>query len=87
MSNRYTTKPSRIKSLEDLQLEKSKVRMEILKKEEHIRSDYRHILDALTFRNIVSNLADDITVQSAVISKAFTFGKSLFARRKKKKKE
>ncbi len=85
MSKRYVTSPGRIKSLADLNLEKSKVRMEIMKKEEHIRSDFKHIIDALTFRNIVSNLAEDISVQSAVLAKAFSIGKSLFSGKKKKK--
>lgn len=87
MSNRHTTKHTRIKSLQDLQLEKAKVRMEIMKKEEHIRSDYRHIIEALTFKNILSSLVEDISVQSTVISKAFAIGKSLFSKRKGKKKE
>jgi hypothetical protein len=87
MNNRSTIKTSKIRSLEDLRLEKTKVRNEILKKEGDIRSDYKNILDLLTFRNIVSNLADSITVQSAVVSQVLSFGKALFARKKKKKKE
>ncbi len=87
MNNRYTVKASKIRSLEDLRLEKTKVRNEILKKEGDIRSDYKNILDLLTFRNIVSNLADSITVQSAVVSQVLSFGKALFARKKKKRKE
>ena len=87
MNNRYTVKASKIRSLKDLQLEKTKVRNEILKKEGDIRTDYRNTLDLLTFRNIVTNLVDSITDQSAIISKVFSFGKAMFARRKKKKKE
>ena len=87
MNNRFTVKASKIRSLEDLRLGKTKVRNEILKKEGDIRSDYKNILDLLTFRNIVSNLADSITVQSAVVSQVLSFGKALFARKKKKRKE
>jgi hypothetical protein len=87
MSKRYIVKASRINSLAELQMEKERVKMEIMRKETEIHSDFRNIVQALTFRNIVSNLADNITVQSAVLSKAITFGKALFSKRKKKKKE
>lgn len=87
MSKRYRIKPSRINSLEDLHLEKTKVKMEILKKAQSIHSDYRSLLNALTFRNIISNIADDLTVQSAVVSKAISIGKSLFSGKSKKKRE
>jgi hypothetical protein len=87
MTNRYKIKPSRIKSLDDLQLEKSKVKLEIMKKSENIRADYRNILNALTFKNIAANIAEDITLQSAVLSKAFSFGKSLFQRKRKKREQ
>lgn len=87
MGNRYRIKPSRIKSLADLHLEKSRVKLEIMKKAENIHSDYRSLLNALTFRNIISNLAEDLTVQSAALSKAVSIGKSIFSGSRKKKKE
>ncbi len=87
MGNRYRIKPSRIKSLADLHLEKSRVKLEIMKKAENIHSDYRSLLNALTFRNIISNLAEDLTVQSAALSKAVSIGRSIFSGRRKKKRE
>jgi len=87
MSKRYRVKPAAIKSLDDLRLQKARIRLEIMKQEENIQSDYRRIRDALTFRNIAANLVEDISVQSAIVSRVFSFGKALFAKRKKKKKE
>ena len=46
----------RIRSLQDLREEKTRLRFEILKSEEQVRGNYRHLKDALTFRNILANI-------------------------------
>jgi hypothetical protein len=87
MGNRYRIKPSRIKSLEDLHLEKSRVKLEIMKKAEEIRSDYRNMLNVLTFKSIISTVAENFTFQSAALSKVVSIGRSIFSGRRKKKRE
>jgi hypothetical protein len=82
---RYMVMPEKINSLQDIEMEKQRLRLEIMKKEENIHSDYRHILDALSFRNLASTMINDISATSSLVSKAFAFGKSVVARRKKKK--
>lgn len=84
-SNRYTVKPEKIHSLKDLRMEKLRLRLEILKTEENIHNGYRDILHALTFKNLAGSVINDISASSSVISKAFSFGKAIMAKRKKKK--
>lgn len=85
MSKRYLVKPEKIHSLQDIEMEKQRLRMEIMKNEQNIHSDYRHIMDALSFRNLATTITNDISATSSVISKAFAVGKSIMTRRKKKK--
>jgi hypothetical protein len=84
-SKRYTVNPGKIRSLGDLRMEKLRLRLEILKTEENIHTNYRDILDALSFKNLASTVIQDIGATSSVVSKAFSFGKSILAKRKKKK--
>jgi hypothetical protein len=84
-SKRYKVQPGKIHSLEDLSLEKKRLRFEIMKTEENIHSGYRHILEALTFKNIATSVIQDFSSTSTVVSKLFSFGKSVMAKRKKKK--
>ena len=84
-SKRYTVKPEKIKSLQDIELEIQRLHIEIMKKEENIHSDYRHILEAFSIRNIATTMINDLSATSSLVSKAFGFGKSIIARRKKKK--
>jgi hypothetical protein len=78
-------KPEKIHSLKDLEMEKQRLKLEILKAENHIQTDYHNLLHAFTFKNIASNMIQDISATSTVVSKAFSIGKSLFSRKKKKK--
>jgi hypothetical protein len=84
-SKRYLVKSEKIHSLNDLQMEKMRLRMEILKTEERIHAGYRDILDALSFKNIASTVMNDVTASSTILARAFSFGKALMAKRKKKK--
>ena len=85
ISKRYIVKPEKIHSLKDIELEKQRLRLEIMKTEANIQAEYHNILNAMTLKNIASNMISDITSTSSIISKAFSFGKSLMAKRKKKK--
>jgi hypothetical protein len=80
-------KVGKIHSLEDLKLEKARLRLEILKKEDSIKGNYRHIVDVLSFRNFFHTISEDLSTSSNAISKVYQVGKSIFAKRKKKKKE
>ena len=85
MSNRYKVRPEKIHSLQDIEMEKQRLGMEIIKKEENIHTDYRKILEAFSFRNIATTIVNEISSTSSLMSKAIVFGKSIIARRKKKK--
>ena len=50
MKNSSPRQIGKIRSLEDLKLEKSRLQTDILKKENQIQADYRQIIDRLTFR-------------------------------------
>jgi hypothetical protein len=84
-NKRYRVNPEKIGSLQALELEKARLKLEIMKSEENIRSDYHRIADAFTLRNLAAGLIEDIAVTSNVFSKAVSVGKSFFAKRKKKK--
>ena len=81
----YKVKAERIHSLQDIELEKQRLRLEILKKEQDIHAGYRNILQSLSPRNIAATVVNDISSSSMVLSKAFSIGKALMAKRKKKK--
>ena len=84
-SKRYIVQAGKIHSLEDIRLEKMRLRLEILKTENNIHDGYRDILQALSFKNLANNVISDISASSTLITKAFSIGKSLLEKRKKKK--
>lgn len=84
-NNRYRVKASRINSLDDLRREKMRLRMEIVRTEEHIHTGYREIIAALTFRNLANHLVQDLTTTSSIVSKTIAIGKVFLTRRKKKR--
>jgi hypothetical protein len=86
-SNRYTVKPGNIHSLEDIRLEKMRLRLEILKTETSIHEGYRDILQALSLKNLATSIINDISTSSTMVTRAFSFGKSLLEKRKKKKQD
>lgn len=86
MKNRSTHSIGKIKSLEDLKLEKARLEMDILKKQNQIQSDYQQILDRLTLRNVFLRLKEDIALTTNITSKVISVGKKLFGKKKKKKK-
>jgi hypothetical protein len=78
-------KPDKIHSLDDLRMEKLRVRLEIMKTEENIHAGYRNILEALSFKNLATTVIRDVSGTSSVLTKAFSFGKAMLDKRKKKK--
>jgi hypothetical protein len=86
MKNRPARTIGKISSLEDLRLEKARLQMDILKKENQIHSDYQQILNKLTLRHLFRTIREDVAITSNVTSKLISFGKKILARKKKKKK-
>jgi hypothetical protein len=86
-SKRYIVKAEKIHSMEDLRIEKLRLRLEIMKTEENIHSGYRDILQALTLKNLATTMINDVSASSSLLGKAFVFGKAVMAKRKKKKQD
>jgi hypothetical protein len=84
-TKRYKVKSEKIHSLNDLSVEKQRLRFEITKTEENIHAGYREIIQALTLKNLVSTMVNDLSSTSSIVSKAFVIGQTFMAKRKKKK--
>jgi hypothetical protein len=72
--------------MHELQLEKARLKLELIRTEDKIKSNYRHILFAFSLRNIFSTVTTELST-SSILSKAFTLGKNWLGSRKKKKKQ
>ena len=70
----------KIHSMHELQMEKARLQLDLVKKEGEIKSNYRHILSAFSFRNILSTVTTELTSSSSILSKAFTLGKNWLSR-------
>jgi len=77
----------KIRNLHDLELEKARLQLELVKSEEQIHISYKRLLDQLTFRNIIQKVADEVTMTTTVVSKAIAIGKDIFGKIRKKKKK
>ncbi|MCX6286263.1 MAG: hypothetical protein NTY96_04050 [Bacteroidetes bacterium] len=85
-SELYKIRLSHLNSLEDLEREKEKLQMEIVRREEGIKYNYQNLVHLLSFRNLIGTVIDDVSSTTTVIGKLFSLGKDFFAKRKKKKK-
>ncbi len=79
-------KSEKIHSIRDIELEKQRLKLEILKTENHIHASYHELIHSLSPRNIAVGLISEIATTSNVVSKAISFGQILFGKRKKKAK-
>jgi len=86
MKNRAHSKIRKLRSLHDLELEKARLKFEALKREEQIKGNYRSIVDALSFRNLLQHLSNEISMTTSAVSTVFSVGKKLIGKLKKKKK-
>ena len=86
MKFKSRTNIRKIHSLKDLHSERLRLKGELLRTEEGIHSNYRNILDAFSFHNILKTVTQDIALASTAFSKAFSIGKTLLGKVKKKKK-
>ena len=87
MKNRYRVSAGRIRSLQDLGLEKAKLEMELFKSEDTIKRNYHDLVHRLTFRNLAGTIVDEVATGTSTLSRAISLGKSFLEKRKKRKKE
>ena len=73
--------------MHELELEKARLKLDLVKSEEKIKDNYRQIRSAFSLKNIFSTVTTEITSPSSILMKVFTLGKNWFGRRKKKKKQ
>lgn len=73
-------------NLQELRAEKYRLQREILETEEGIKDNYHSLIDALTFKNIVNTIAQEIVATNMLVSQVYSLVSPLFKRRKKKKK-
>ncbi|MCX6281928.1 MAG: hypothetical protein NTU51_08190 [Bacteroidetes bacterium] len=85
-SEPFKIRLNHINSLEDLQREKEKLQMEIVRREEGIKYNYQNLVHLLSFKNLLGTLIDDVSTTTSVIGKIVSISKDFLARRKKKKK-
>jgi hypothetical protein len=74
-----------IHSMHDLQMEKARLKLELVRTEDKIKSNYHHIRSAFSLRNLFSTVTE-LTSTTSIVSKAITLGKNWLSKRKKKKK-
>jgi len=84
-NNIQRSKIRKINSMHELQLEKARLKLELIKTEDNIKNNYRHILSAFSLRNIFSMATTELTSSSSILFNAFTIGKNWLNRLKKKK--
>jgi hypothetical protein len=87
MNNKTGHKIRTIRTPEDLKLEKARLRLEIARSEDHVKTSYRHLVDSLTFKNILHAAVENFATTSEIISTVVTTGKSIFGRKRKKKRK
>jgi hypothetical protein len=73
--------------MHELQLEKARLKLELMSTEDKIKTNYRHILSIFSLRNIFSTVTTELTSTSSILSNVFILGKSWLSKRKKKKKQ
>jgi len=73
--------------MNELKLEKARLKLELVKTEEKIEANFRRIRSAFSLRNIFSTVTTELKNPSSIVMKVLTLGKDWFGRRKKKKKQ
>ena len=73
--------------MQELQLEKARLKLELLKTEGKIKANYRYILSAFSLRNIFSTVTTELIHPSSIATSAITLVKNWLSKRKKKRKE
>jgi hypothetical protein len=73
--------------MHELQLEKVRLQLELVKTEDKIKANYRHLLSAFSLKNIFSTVTTEFISPSSILANAVVLGKNWLGRRKKKKKD
>jgi hypothetical protein len=74
-----------IHSMHELQLEKARLKMEVVRAEEKVKGNYRNIIAAFSLKNIVSTVTTELVNPSSLAAKAFTIGRNWLVKRKKRR--
>jgi hypothetical protein len=77
----------RVSSMHELELEKARLKMELVRVEEKIHYNYKNLAEQFTLKNLLSRVVEELAMTSVAVSKAVTIGKDLFSAFKKKKKK
>ncbi|MGA3014968.1 MAG: hypothetical protein ABSD71_13150 [Bacteroidales bacterium] len=73
--------------MHELQLEKARLKLELVKTEDKIKGNYHHILSAFSLRNIFSTVTSEIASPSSLLMKSITLFRNWLGKQKKKKKQ
>jgi hypothetical protein len=76
----------RIRTLHQLQLEKARLKTDLVRSEDKIKSNYKAILSAFALKNLISTFSE-LTGTPSFISQFVSLGVNWLAARKKKKKK
>ena len=85
-SRHHIERMTPINTLKELREEKFRLQRELADTEDDIKENYRDLIDALTFRNIINSIAEEIVSTNLVVSQAYSIIKPLFKRKKKNKR-
>jgi hypothetical protein len=76
-----------IRSMRDLEMARLKLKIELLKKEDGMKSNFQHIRHFFTLSNLLQTGLTEVANRGTTFSKAVEIGRNLFSRKKKKKKK
>ncbi|MCX6243524.1 MAG: hypothetical protein NTU98_02370 [Bacteroidetes bacterium] len=77
----------KVRSMNELKLEKARLQMDVVMAEERIKGNYRQIKEAFALRNIITTVVTELSNQTYAISNVISAARSIFKKKKKKKKE
>lgn len=75
-----------LRTMKELKAEKLRLKQEIAQTESGIQENYHYLIAALSFRNIINTIAEEIIATNVLVSQAYTIIRPLFKRKKKKKR-
>ena len=71
------TRSKPVRNHEELRAEKMRLQRRIARSEDTIKQDYAVLRDALTFRNLLTTIAEDVLATNFVVSQAYGILKPL----------
>ncbi|MCX6248153.1 MAG: hypothetical protein NTW10_10485 [Bacteroidetes bacterium] len=76
-----------IHSMHELQMERARLELELVKTEDKIKASYKNILYAFSLGNLLSTVTTEFASSSSILAKTVNLGMNWLSRRKKKKKK